>query len=394
MVTINSTAKTVKELLANNNKQFLIPDYQRPYSWQIEQCQMLWNDLWDFVFPDGTTKSFDSTKDNYFLGDVTFFMNEKEQNEIIDGQQRIITLTLLLRAFYEHFQTNKNPSENYILKDIENCLWLTDELGNRDLNRLKVTSDFLEKQENAIFKNLLTGGTAKNDAKDNFSRNYNFFRSLVKDYNYKDFVFFPARILNNSYVVQIATNSQAEALQVFTSVNDRGLPLNTTDIFRSVLYKKFAAQGEAEKYKFLDDREHLTKISKKIFPQTAKITAFEGLLMAYTKGFEDKKHFNNIKKFFEKDNHAKLLADDFIPNLFELTGFWSDVYTQNRLTFQNEEVLRKIYILLRINNARPRLSLSGLFFYLCENNSLSDDRAFQRITESVYCLRCRAFSSR
>lgn len=372
MVTINSDAKTIKELLSNNNKQFLIPDYQRPYSWKIEQCQTLWNDLWDFVFPNGSKENFDSEKDNYFLGDVTFFPNEKNQNEIIDGQQRIITLILLLRAFYEYLQIDKAPLTQNIFKDIERCLWLTDELGKRKLDCLKVTSDFLEKSENVLFKSLLTTGTARKDAKDNFSRNYNFFRDLIKDCGGKDFVFFPARILNNCYVVQIGTNSQAEALQVFTSVNDRGLPLNTTDIFRSVLYKKFMGRGEEEKYKFINDWDILTKNSKNYFRQTTKITAFEILLMAYGYNFDGYQNIRNVKKFFEKDNHSKLLADNFIPDLFELIGFWQDVYEQNKMTF-SEKVLRKIFTLVRSPETKPKLALSGLFFYLRDENALNDD---------------------
>lgn len=201
-------------------------------------------------------------------------------------------------------------------------MWFTDELGNKDLNRLRVTSDFLEQQENDFLKKLLTTGVTKHDAKDNFSRNYNFFRSAIKDcgLSANDFALFSARILNNCYVVQKETCTQDEELQVFTSVNDRGLPLNTTDIFRSVLYKK-VRKDEVKKQQFIEDLDKLLKISKKIFPQSTKITSMENLLMCYTKAFNESRAVSQIKKFFEKNNYERLLANKFIPDLFDLTGF-------------------------------------------------------------------------
>lgn len=381
-MTINSQAKTIQELLGNVNQQFLIPDYQRPYAWTIEQCKTLCDDLTDFALSNSKNISNATEKNNYFLGNVTFFKNERNQSEIIDGQQRIITLTLLLRAFYEHFQKNITSASRKTFDSIELCLWLTDDLQNRDLSRLKVTSDFLEKQENALFKKILTTGKASRNDKDNFSRNYLFFSDQVKDwvtdFAGEDFVRFTRQILNNCYVVQIETNTQDEALQVFTSVNDRGLPLNTTDIFRSVLYKKIAAISDTEKIKFVDDWEKLTKISKKYFLQTTKYTALENLLMCYTKAFEEKMRSCSIKKFFEKDNYSKLLASNFIPDLFELLGFWQDVYEQNTMQFSCE-TLKKIFTLLKISQAKPKMVLSGLFFYLREENKLYDEATINNL---------------
>lgn len=391
MATINAQAKTIYELLGNVNQQFVIPDYQRPYAWTIEQCKTLCEDLTDFVIDDGKQNYSEKEREKYFLGNVTFFKNERNQSEIIDGQQRIITLTLLLRAFYEHFQNNAIESARKTFDSIELCLWLTDDLQNRDLNRLKVTSDFLEKQENSLFKNLLTTGTASKSDNDNFSQNYLFFNDQVKDWATEfageDFVRFVRQILNNCYVVQIETNTQDEALQVFTSVNDRGLPLNMTDIFRSVLYKKFAAQGVAEKYKFVDDWEKLKQISKKIFPVNTKTIPLEMLLTCYTKAFEDSRNITDLKKFFEKDNYKKLLADNFIPDLFELLGFWQDIYEQNTMRF-SQVTLRKFFTLLRILAARPMKALSGLFFYLRKENKLHDENLLNELLDryTVYIL--------
>src|SRR5699024_7129079 len=82
---------------------FLIPDYQRPYAWTEDECITLWEDLLNFTIPDENAESFD-TNDEYFLGPIVTFRNENNQLEIIDGQQRLTTLMLMLRAFYSRFE--------------------------------------------------------------------------------------------------------------------------------------------------------------------------------------------------------------------------------------------------------------------------------------------------
>ena len=74
-------------------KKFLIPDFQRPYKWDIEKCETLWKDIEEF------SQTSDSAEDNYFLGTIVSYV-ENSDLAIIDGQQRIISILLLLRAFY------------------------------------------------------------------------------------------------------------------------------------------------------------------------------------------------------------------------------------------------------------------------------------------------------
>ncbi len=388
MVTINSNTKTIRELLDNNNIQFLIPDYQRPYSWRVEHCRTLIDDLQEFAFAE----DFNKEKDNYFLGDVTFFKNDCGQYEVIDGQQRIITLTLLIRAFYDSI---KNIGEDNLVKSAEKCLWLADGRENPLKDSLKVTSTYLEEQFNNVFKNILLSGNADKTQKDNFSTNYNFFRNELTDLKIANPSKFPdlfARLINNCYVVRIETSSQNEALQVFTTTNDRGMPLNATDIFRSVLYKKFAKQGEAEKQKFIEDWERLVKISGTLFRATTKITPMEGLLISYTMSFESIQSRRATKAYYEKNNYERLLADNFMPDLFALTDFWQDVYEKNRMTRfpgeTGEKVLRKIYVLLRIPYAYALMTVSGMFFYLKDTNASGDlnkaDELLDRFTAIVF----------
>lgn len=85
MKNIQTETRTIYEIFADTKTDFLIPDYQRPYSWTEDECQTLWNDFFDFAFPNGNSDSFDKDKDEYFLGVIVTFRNDRNQDEVIDG---------------------------------------------------------------------------------------------------------------------------------------------------------------------------------------------------------------------------------------------------------------------------------------------------------------------
>ena len=103
MSKLNIDQQTIKELFENKKSDFLIPDYQRPYAWGEIECQTLWDDIFSFAFPENDYSKFDSENDEYFLGPIVTYKNQNKL-EIIDGQQRLTTLTILLsllRSFEE-----------------------------------------------------------------------------------------------------------------------------------------------------------------------------------------------------------------------------------------------------------------------------------------------------
>lgn len=96
MAKIDAQEKTILEYLSKN--KFLIPLYQRPYTWEQEQCEDLWNDIVDF-FIENKGNNFNNDDKKYFLGSIVLYKDKGKQN-IIDGQQRTTTLSLLICALY------------------------------------------------------------------------------------------------------------------------------------------------------------------------------------------------------------------------------------------------------------------------------------------------------
>ena len=120
MSKLNVDQKSVKDLFQSKHADFLIPDYQRPYAWGEAECQTLWDDIFAFAFPDNDRTKFDRNNE-YFLGPIVTFNNNGKM-EIIDGQQRLTTLMLLLRAFYVRFANMQDAESRATREDIEKSI--------------------------------------------------------------------------------------------------------------------------------------------------------------------------------------------------------------------------------------------------------------------------------
>ena len=246
---IDVNKQSVVELLKSGKEHpFVIPEYQRPYAWGEDEIITLFDDLWEF--------SIERTKPGgaktYFLGSIVSFENEKGEKEIIDGQQRITSLFLLLRAVYSRLEKAENKDDkvlNFINK-INPALWLEDELtGKVDKTKILLRSDVATDQGNEILRSILETGVTQTGAKDNYSKNYNKFVELytqkAPDNGLHMFEFINA-LLNYSILLPITADNQDTALTIFSTLNNRGLPLSDADIFKSNIYKQLDPQGKKD----------------------------------------------------------------------------------------------------------------------------------------------------
>lgn len=165
MSKLNVDQKTIYDLFSSKKADFLVPDYQRPYAWSEEQCQTLWDDIFTFSFPDDNYEQFDDENDEYFLGSIVTFKNENGKSEVIDGQQRLTTLMLLLRAFYDKFENMKDKNSILTRERIEQCIWKTDTFGNADKNTLKIDSEVATDNDKQELLDLLRTGMVSQKVK-------------------------------------------------------------------------------------------------------------------------------------------------------------------------------------------------------------------------------------
>lgn len=249
-------------------KSVPIPEYQRPYSWERDECQTLWGNLYEFAFPNDTIADFDADEDNYFMGTILTFKNKSKEYEVIDGQQRIVTFLLMLRAFYRAFADAQDDSIKTVRQKIEQCIWKTDEDDKPDENTPKLKYEVIADEDADELKKILTTGSSTPKNKSNYAVNYRLFQRWTTDLNAAKpgyLLYFVRRILNNCVLLPIEADSQNTALRIFTTLNDRGRPLDDADIFKAQFYKFYLRQGTNEKNKFVERWKDLAELCNKNF---------------------------------------------------------------------------------------------------------------------------------
>ncbi len=360
MAKLNVDQKTILELFSDRRADFLIPDYQRPYSWEEDECGTLWKDVFDFAFPDRDYTKFDNEKDEYFLGPIVTFRNADGKMEVIDGQQRLTTLMLLLRAFYKRFGSMNDPKSISTRESLGRCIWKTDEFGNPDMDRLKIDSRVVSDEERGEFLEILRNGHLRPEMRSRYAKNYGFFENAIDDFLNEFpgyFPYLPIRIMSNCIVLPIEADSQDTALRIFSTLNDRGLPLSDSDIFKSQLYNYYNKKGEVGK--FIERWKNLEELCGKVFnprngsPMDELFTRYMYFLRA--KDGISRSTTEALRKFFEKEDYELLRNDHALSDLESLVGFWYDVSIQSQERF-SDRVLRRLFVL----NYAP----NGMWTYL------------------------------
>jgi len=241
-LSLSAEQKKLTELFAKTNT-YMIPSYQRPYSWSEKECSELWDDL-RFIFDH-------EDSEEYFLGNIVLAKSTKQDVvEVIDGQQRLITLTLFLKVLFLFDEENTY---------LEEAIWNKDRRDkSKKTPRLKTM--VFEDNDNENFEKVLDYTEDKikkiNIKKSSlFEQNLKFFydklnnkEEIPKDKigNFADF------LLERVYILPIQSEdideekAREKALIIFETINNRGLDLSDADIFKAQLYNSASNKKESE----------------------------------------------------------------------------------------------------------------------------------------------------
>ncbi|AWE08576.1 hypothetical protein DCE79_14890 [Lysinibacillus sp. 2017] len=334
--TIEVNKQSVKQLLETGKvNKFIIPEYQRPYAWSDEQIQTLFEDLVEY-----TENNNEST---YFLGTIVSFENESNEQEIIDGQQRITSLFILLRALYSKLNSMTETKEVKNFKgQIESALWEQDELtAEVDFEKTLIESRVMRDEGNETFAKILISGTIEDGARDNYSLNYKLFTELIEKYATNEpelFFWFIRNVLNKAILLPITADSQDTALTIFSTLNDRGLALSDADIFKAKIYNHLDTDGKAdfiEQWKKLDDEAtNANESIQKLFYY----------YMFYLRALENDRNTTTpgIRKYYSRNNFEQLYKSDVMKNLTTVLNLW--IVVNNRVEIEDEDWSKNIEI--------------------------------------------------
>jgi len=247
MKTITAKPEDIRTIFS---REYQIPMFQREYSWEQEQCETLWDDL--IYFHNEKDK-----KDKYFLGNIVVHpIDESEKFSVIDGQQRLTTLLLLIRALFDNAGT---------VKALEECLKIKDKLSSELTDNIRLNSDVIEGDKKNLEKIILEGRC--DDENSRLYINYDMFKKKISDWKQgktsDELNKLILTFLDNVVLLPILCETEDDALNIFETINNRGLSLSDADIFKSKLYAGIESSKRSEfidEWNELYDQEDLFRI--------------------------------------------------------------------------------------------------------------------------------------
>ncbi len=282
MKAITAKPETIRSIFT---RRYIIPNFQRPYSWDKEQCEKLWDDIINFFEENENSK-----EQQYFLGNVVVNPSKEDNTrlEVIDGQQRLTTLLLLIKALHVQAGT---------VKALEECLRNKDPLTSELTDEVRIESHVIsedKKNLQAIVLQTVTPSDSK------LLINFDYFSSKIEEWrgvSNNDTAKFESLIvmlLDNVVLLPIHCDSLDDSLVIFETINNRGMSLSDADIFKALLYKNTTEKKQDEfinDWNSLDDHDWLFRILMHVLRAKEGNTGKEISLRSYLTSNE-KKYFN------------------------------------------------------------------------------------------------------
>ena len=250
--------------ILNGNKQFLIPVYQRFYSWDVEQCKRLWNDIVEMQ---------KKGKTGHFVGSIVNIAEQAmptgvQKYMIIDGQQRMTTLTLLLLALRNY--AIENPEDQTINAHRIDGMLLKNEFETGD-ERYKL---LLTETDRDVLINLVESKPIADDIRSRILDNYTYFSKRIAE---KDLS--PAEVYESIGKLQIVNitldRSVDDAQAIFESLNSTGKELSESDLIRN--YVLMGLDPNEQTYVY----EHLWRPMEQLFVYETQDTVMDAFFRNY-----------------------------------------------------------------------------------------------------------------
>jgi len=382
--TLNVSKQSVLELLTSGQEiPFLIPEYQRPYSWGDDEITTLFDDIWNFSIE---RKENSEGAKNYFLGCIVSFTKDGKR-QIIDGQQRLTSLFLLLRAVFSRLENEETKSDevNNFISQIMPALWKKDEMtGKVDRSQTLLRSEVVSDFGNELLRRILETGQVDSSATDNYSKNFNRFIDLYKEKseNSPNHIFsFILVLLKYTILLPITADDEDTALTIFNTLNNRGLPLSDADIFKSHIYKKL---DNSCKKTFIDKWKILEKEASDVNESIQNLFYYH-LFYLRAKEKDNKTTTPGVRKFFLEKGKDRLTAD-VIDVLAESLLLWKVVNgrqpIENEVWSNNADIRKILDCLSSYNNEFWKYPVS--IFYMEHKHNKNFEELFLKFLRKLY----------
>lgn len=245
--TLEAHDKLIREIF-EGSYQFEIPDYQRPYAWTTEQAEELFNDLTS-AMQDARTNGATS---QYFLGSIVLIKNDRDPKAmVVDGQQRLTTLTMLFGALRAAWEAASYPQG---IKSVTPFLY---EEGDEMLGKATGYRFTAREEDTVFFRQYIQepGGIEKlvlntdklEDSRLRYRENATLLLNSAKALSPDDRNALWKFLANDCSLVVISTPDLEAAYRIFSVLNNRGLDLAPIDIIKAEVLGSIRRIGGEDK---------------------------------------------------------------------------------------------------------------------------------------------------
>ncbi len=232
---ITPTTLSLQQFFSVGNEQFLIPAYQRRYAWGQKQQRELFDDI--RLLPAG---------DTHLLGTVLFLSGTHSPNinqlELVDGQQRVTTISILLSVLANRLAIDGDEEAAKEIRKLLQC---------RGVDRKVHPKLLLGDLDHSDYQRIMEGGVLSDMENDRLEGAYNFFTEWVAALSVSELNGFLHNLTNSASIIRLDVGAAKDAYKLFETINNRGLRLRPTDIIKNFLLGHASAlpSGTLEKVK-------------------------------------------------------------------------------------------------------------------------------------------------
>lgn len=229
---ITPTALKLDQLLGSSNEQFVIPPYQRRYSWRERQVYELLEDI-DLL----------KGSDVHLLGSIVCLTGHHtpgvNQLELVDGQQRLTTICILLESLRKRFDQAEEEDQSREIARL---------LSAKALGGTAVPKIALNTLDGDEFSNLASEEEIDSDEYENRNLADAFctIRDWLSEMTVEELTAFSFKLQNQTLVVRLDVNDAKDAFKLFETINNRGLRLSPTDIIKNFVLGNAARFGASQ----------------------------------------------------------------------------------------------------------------------------------------------------
>ena len=383
--------------------KYNIPIYQRPYSWGKLQVETLLEDIED-SFNQDTNGRFEEKiffAGTMFTTHIENIKNSYNMADVVDGQQRITTFTLIIMKILDYYYSAQRKDVDDIIRELEQFLWKKEgriikkelrvlNLGNIDKKIMEQLFNVLYKKES--LKDFVVSKLEEdiNDIERNLLNNYlcideYFFHKFKEEKDYYEYLNY---IKNNVRFIVITVNtSLVKLFTIFESINSKGKPLEEIDLIKSYIFQNIKEENYAE---YLEKwGELIAKTNDKLMDY---LIVYIRANISYYKNNIKLINFkniveNNFPEYFNFNGTSNVLTrfiDDLLKNV-KYYNYISDIKLLEK-EFLNKKVLCEALVFLKMNKIMDYKHTKALYFKLFvlrDNNKLPDE-VFKSIIKTAF----------